>query len=58
MPEIYNPNPTIYTSSKSSSRKSERVNGEYHWIDEQDEQDETDVEPIDQDEIFGALQLN
>lgn len=57
MPEVYNPNPTIYTPERPSKRKTEK---EIFWIDEEDDEpvDENAVEPIDRDEIFGALQTN
>lgn len=56
MPEIFNANPTIYASSKPHTRKSDLDNGHSLWIgDVQNGEDDSDeVEPIDQDEIFGA----
>ena len=58
--EIFNANPTVYTLSKRSSRKSKFEVGQSLWVDQQDQpelSDESDVEPIDQDEIFGALYI-
>jgi hypothetical protein len=58
--EIFNANPTVYTPSKRSSRKSKFEVGQSLWVDQQDQpelSDESDVEPIDQDEIFGALYI-
>jgi hypothetical protein len=55
--QIFNANPTVYTS-KRSSRKSKFEAGQSLWVDEQyrpELSDESDVEPIDQDEIFGAF---
>jgi hypothetical protein len=54
--EIFNANPTVYAPSKSYSRKSHMASGQSLWIgDVQDEEDDSDdIEPIDQDEIFGA----
>lgn len=54
--EIFNANPTIYASSKSHTRKSNLDNGRSLWIEDvQDVEDDSDeVEPIDQDEIFGG----
>jgi len=55
--QIFNANPTVYTS-KRSSRKSKFEAGQSLWVDEQyrpELSDESDVEPIDQDEIFGVF---
>lgn len=52
---IFNENPTIYISRKSA-RKSRFETGQSLWVDEDEDEDRsssTDVEPIDQDEIFG-----
>jgi hypothetical protein len=55
-PEVYNPNPTIYSLQKSSVR--DLASKRPLWIDEEDELGETDeVEPIDRDEIFGGLYI-
>ena len=57
--EIFNPNPVIFSASKSSGRK---VNTSVHslWMDDVNQSDdETDeVEAIDQDEIFGNTSLH
>ncbi|KAJ8592626.1 FAM96B protein [Rhizopogon salebrosus TDB-379] len=56
--EIFNANPTVYTPSKRSSRKSKFEVGQSLWVDQQDQpelSDESDVEPIDQDEIFDLI---
>lgn len=52
--QIFNTNPTIYLSRKSA-RKSRFEAGQSLWVDDEDEDrsNSTDVEPIDQDEIFG-----
>ena len=52
--QIFNANPTIYVSRKSS-RKSRFETGQSLWVDDdnEDRSISTDVEPIDQDEIFG-----
>lgn len=51
---MFNANPTIYVSHKPS-RKSRFETGQSLWVDGDDDQDSstTEVEPIDQDEIFG-----
>jgi len=55
-PEVYNPNPTIYSLPKSADR--DLASKRPLWIDEEDELGETDeVEPIDRDEIFGGLYI-
>jgi hypothetical protein len=54
MPEIFNPNTVIFASSKTSNRKT-RV-AKSLWLGENDDSmldDLDEVEPIDQDEIFG-----
>lgn len=52
--EIFNPNPTIFSPTKPVGRKLDLSTNPL-WIDEATEpEDATDeVEPIDQDEIFG-----
>lgn len=52
--QIFNANPTIYLSRKSA-RKSRFEAGQSLWVDDDDEDRSsiTDIEPIDQDEIFG-----
>lgn len=52
--EIFNPNPTVFSPTKPVDRKSDLYTYSL-WIDEDTEpEDVTDeVEPIDQDEIFG-----
>ena len=54
--KIFNANPTIYAPSKPYTRTSNLGNGRSLWIgDAQDVEDDSDeVEPIDQDEIFGT----
>lgn len=54
--EIFNPNPTVFSPSKSSARKPDSKQGRSLWITDTHEtsDDDTDeVELIDQDEIFG-----
>ncbi|KAF9228736.1 hypothetical protein BS17DRAFT_772437 [Gyrodon lividus] len=56
--EIFNANPIIYALSKKSGRKSRFDTGQSLWVDEdahQDMSDGSDVEPIDQDEIFELI---
>lgn len=54
--EIFNPNPVVFSTSKSSARK---LDASFHslWMDDtnqfDDERDE--AEPIDQNEIFGTV---
>jgi len=52
--EIFNPNPVIFSASKSAGRPSD-LSAHSLWINDsslsEDEADET--EPIDQDEIYG-----
>ncbi|KAG8217250.1 hypothetical protein J3R82DRAFT_5341 [Butyriboletus roseoflavus] len=51
--QIFNANPTIYVSRKSA-RKSRFETGRSLWVDDdEDNSSSTDVEPIDQDEVFG-----
>jgi hypothetical protein len=61
MPEIFNPNPTIFaTPSKLSSRRKASL-GDSLWDEENDHDsinDTDDIEPIDQEEIFGASLSN
>jgi len=56
--EIFNPNPVVFSASKSSGRK---VDASAHslWLDDTNlSDDETDeVEAIDQDEIFDLIRL-
>ncbi|KAF8431745.1 FAM96B protein [Boletus edulis BED1] len=57
--QMFNANPTIYVSQKSS-RKSRFEAGQSLWVDDDDYDDEersshADVEPIDQDEIFELI---
>ncbi|KIK95970.1 hypothetical protein PAXRUDRAFT_826492 [Paxillus rubicundulus Ve08.2h10] len=55
---IFNENPTIYALSKKSTRKSRFETGQSLWVDMddcQDTSDGSDVEPIDQDEIFELI---
>ncbi|OAX41887.1 FAM96B protein [Rhizopogon vinicolor AM-OR11-026] len=56
--EIFNANPTVYALSKRSTRKSKFEAGRSLWVDEHDQPkltDESDIEPIDQDEIFDLI---
>lgn len=52
--QAFNANPTVYTSKKA--HKSALPSKKSIWIDDvEEEEDESDeVEPIDQDEVFGA----
>lgn len=54
--EIFNANPTVYTPSKPYTRKSDLGNPNSLWMggDERENDDSDEVEPIDQDEVFGA----
>jgi hypothetical protein len=60
MPEIYNPNPTVFASSKSNSRKFALDGRRSLWLDdpEVDQNDSDQLEPIDQAEVFGQLSRN
>jgi len=57
--EIYNANPTIFISSKGSSRKPDLEHHRSLWLDDSDQDSEGDnddtLEPIDQDEIFDLI---
>lgn len=57
--EVFNANPTIYAKSKRSLRKSRFETGQSLWVDVDVPQDQwsdtSDVEPIDQDEIFDLI---
>ncbi|KAI6117568.1 FAM96B protein [Pisolithus croceorrhizus] len=56
--EVFNANPTIYTKSKRSLRRSPFETGQSLWVDDIEQQDWSDtsnVEPIDQDEIFDLI---
>lgn len=57
--EVFNANPTIYTSSKPYKSRSALGPKNSLWIgDVEEENDDSDeVEPIDQDEIFGLSML-
>jgi len=52
--EVFNPNPTVFSPGKPVGRKSD-LSAYSLWINDVAEpEDATDeVEPIDQDEIFG-----
>lgn len=54
--EIFNANPTIYAPSKPHTRSSDLDKGQSLWIgDAHHEEDDSDeIEPIDQDEVFGT----
>lgn len=50
-PEIYNANPTVFATAKSSSLASNSL-----WMDDfgsSSDSDESDIEAIDPEEIFG-----
>lgn len=53
--EVFNPNPVVFSPTKTLGRKSELI-AQSLWIDEPtSSDDETEgVEAIDQDEIFGT----
>ncbi|KAL4065274.1 hypothetical protein V8B97DRAFT_1946618 [Scleroderma yunnanense] len=57
--EVFNANPTIYAKSKRTLRRSRFETGQSLWVDEDVQQDQwsdtSDVEPIDQDEIFDLI---
>lgn len=58
--EIFNPNPTIFTPSKASTRRRAHLDNSL-WPEEENDHDSAiddsdDVEPIDQEEIFGITQ--
>jgi hypothetical protein len=57
--EIFNANPTVYAPSKPYTRKSDLGKGGSLWMgDVQDGEDDYDeVDPIDQDEIFGTYSV-
>ncbi|KAG9318186.1 FAM96B protein [Chiua virens] len=55
--KIFNANPVVYMSRKSA-RKSRFETGQSLWLDGDEDEDRsssTDVEPIDQDEIFDLI---
>lgn len=55
MPEIFNPNPVVFSTSKASNRKTD-LSAYSLWINDDSKSDndaDEAVEPIDQDEIFG-----
>jgi hypothetical protein len=54
--EIYNPNPTIFAPVKTRRREpSLKIKYEAYPADDSDVEDElNEMDPIDQDEIFGA----
>ncbi|KAI9568985.1 FAM96B protein [Boletus coccyginus] len=56
--QIFNANPTIYLPRKSA-RKSRFEAGQSLWVDddEEDRSNSTEVEPIDQDEIFELIRF-
>ena len=51
--EIYNANPTLYTPSRKSTRKSDLGRSIWFGDEEDDDSDSDQVEPIDRDEVFG-----
>ncbi|KAG6332413.1 hypothetical protein ID866_6673 [Astraeus odoratus] len=56
--EVFNANPTIYARSKHSLRKSRFETGQSLWVDEDEQpdgRDISDIEPIDQDEVFDLI---
>ncbi|KXN91211.1 hypothetical protein AN958_02244 [Leucoagaricus sp. SymC.cos] len=54
--EVFNPNPVVFSPTKSIGRKSELL-AQSLWIDEQTSSDNDidDVELIDQDEVFDLI---
>lgn len=58
--EIFNPNPVVFSTTRGSGRKSE-LSPHSLWINDDsgsDSDGEDKVEPIDQDEIFGAKKMH
>ena len=57
--EIFNPNPVIFSTAKAQGRQSDLL-AHSLWIDDplSSEDDADDLEPIDQDEIFGKGQTS
>jgi hypothetical protein len=55
MPEIFNPNPTVFAPLKSSARKPPPTTGLWLREDHEPSDDSDEMELIDQDEIFGKL---
>jgi hypothetical protein len=60
MPEIYNPNPTVFASSKAKSRDSILDGRRSLWLDDLvgDQNESDQLEPIDQAEVFGLSSRN
>ncbi|KAF8894720.1 hypothetical protein BD779DRAFT_1502603 [Infundibulicybe gibba] len=56
MPEIFNPNPTVFSPSKSTGRRHEMTRSSL-WMEEiaDIEADQETLESIDQDEIFDLI---
>ncbi|KAF8655841.1 hypothetical protein AX16_002925 [Volvariella volvacea WC 439] len=56
--EIYNPNPTVFSPVAPVGRKSD-YSGLSLWVDEdeQSEEDDEGVDPIDRDEIFNLIRF-
>ncbi|PPQ67647.1 hypothetical protein CVT25_012675 [Psilocybe cyanescens] len=54
--EIFNPNPVVFSTSKSAGRQSDLL-AHSLWINDssQSEDEADDVEPIDQDEIYDLI---
>lgn len=54
--EIFNPNPIVFSGPKTSSRSKDLSSGKALWVGEvgAEDKDLDEVEPIDQDEIFGT----
>jgi len=55
--EVFNSNPTVFSPSSQTTRKSRFETGESLWVNECDSDDSWDdsVEPIDQDEVFELI---
>ncbi|KAF9265794.1 FAM96B protein [Marasmius fiardii PR-910] len=63
MPEIFNPNPTVFRTSGKSSLHQYTSDPNSLWLEEDDGQrihielDDDEVDPIDKDEIFGLIRF-
>lgn len=56
--EVFNPNPIVFSTAKSDSRKLE-LSSQSLWLDDpsSSESESDQADPIDQHEIFGAPNL-
>jgi hypothetical protein len=57
--ELFNANPTVFSSTKSTSSRITEYSAQSLWLRDQNddsdtENEDSEVEEIDQDEIFGA----